>query len=131
MFRIYIRESKLLENPYEQFSLRSIDNEELHPDFVNFYFQCLENYNAYKINPESDLPPVFVSYEEEQIHNDINNWSISKIQKECEKVINSFSNEEMTTNFLSIFKKMKKPKKAQIIQFYLNVMDEAKRQQNE
>ena len=43
MFCSYIRESDLLENSHEELPLRSIDGEILHPDLVNFYFQCKDN----------------------------------------------------------------------------------------
>lgn len=49
MILVYnIRESGLLENPHEELPLISINEKILHPDLVNFYFQCKDNYSACK-----------------------------------------------------------------------------------
>ena len=62
MFRSYITESGLLENPHKELPLISIDGEILHPDLVNFYFQCKDNYLACRSDSECELKPVFVTF---------------------------------------------------------------------
>lgn len=63
MILVYnIRESGLLENPHEELLLISINGKILHPDLVNFYFQCKDNYSACKSDSECELKPVFVTF---------------------------------------------------------------------
>ena len=47
MFRKAIRESHMLDHPYESPRLASIEGDFLNPDLINFYFTACENYEAY------------------------------------------------------------------------------------
>ena len=94
MLRLMIRTSCTLQDPYELYQLRSLDGELLHPDLVNFYYTCVENYHHYLEDPSVELAPVFASLEDEINFNDAKNWSNSKIISETELLINQFSDPE-------------------------------------
>ena len=119
-FRVAIRESGMLINPFEDVPMRSIDGDLLYDNFVNVYFQSKDNYKAYKKAPESELLPVFVTYAEEKAFNDVKNWTIAKLKNECEKLIKMFSDSQNSQTFLALFTKLKRSKKLQLIQFYEN-----------
>ena len=119
-FRVAIRESGMLINPFEDVPMRSIDGDLLYDNFVNVYFQSKDNYKAYKKAPESELLPVFVTYAEEKAFNDVKNWTIAKLKNECEKLIKMFSDSQNSETFLALFTKLKRSKKLQLIQFYEN-----------
>ena len=123
-FRVAIREPGMLNNPFEDVPMRSIDGDLLHHDLfveiLNVYFQSKDNYKAYKIDPESELLPVFVAYAEEKAFNNVKNWTIAKLKNECEKFIKMFSDSQNSETFLALFTKLKRSKKLQLIQFYEN-----------
>ena len=123
-FRVAIREPGMLNNPFEDVPMRSIDGDLLHHDLfveiLNVYFQSKDNYKAYKIDPESELLPVFVAYAEEKAFNNVKNWTIAKLKNECEKLIKMFSDSQNSETFLALFTKLKRSKKLQLIQFYEN-----------
>ena len=50
---IAICESGMLDNLYDDVPMHSIDGDLLHHDLVNFYFQCKDDYKAYKKDTES------------------------------------------------------------------------------
>ena len=104
-FRVAIRESGMLDNPYEDVLMRSIDGDLLHHDLVNFYFQCKDNCKVYKKDLESELLLVFVTYAEEKAFNDIKNWTIAKLKNECEKLIKMFNDSQNSKKFLAFFYK--------------------------
>lgn len=60
MVRREIRVSGMLSNPLEEKPLTSIEGNILHPDLVNIFYTCLDNYNMYKVSPtEAHLKPLF------------------------------------------------------------------------
>ena len=44
-------------------------------------FTAMENYNSLIENPEANQQPVFVTYEDENIYNDVNTWTVEKYVK--------------------------------------------------
>ena len=123
MFRGYIRESGLLENPYELVSLRNIDGEPLHPDLVNFYFQCCENYRSYLNDPETELVPIFVTKDEEAAFNNISNWTNSKLISKCEEFVASMIDPINQSRYLSLLEKIRRARKNRILEFYRELED--------
>ena len=71
MLRAIIPDSFILDDHYSQLPLKAIDGTLLHHDLVNFMFTTMENYNLLIENPEADLQPVFVRYEDENFNNDV------------------------------------------------------------
>ena len=45
MLRIAIRKSGILSHPYEEFPLRPLEGNLLHPNLINFYRTALQNYS--------------------------------------------------------------------------------------
>lgn len=63
MFRSIIRQSHVLEKPFEPMPLQSLAGQELHPDLVNFMSTCSENFQNYvEKGKEADILPLFVTY---------------------------------------------------------------------
>ena len=68
--------------------MKSIDCVELHHDLVNFYFKSRESYAAYKTNStDFETTQIFVTYDEEREYNNVINWTIDKIKKQCEILV--------------------------------------------
>ena len=107
--RKMICESILLWNPRDKDALKSLDGVNLHPALVNFYHTAVENYNKYSKDPDAELKPVFVTYEDEEIFSDVNNWTIAKIDKEIGTLIKvtNVGNEELMSEFAKIKGKKK------------------------
>ena len=95
-----IHESNLHRNPRDKIALKSLDGVNLHPTLVNFY-HTVENYSEYLKDPDADLNPVFVTFEEEEIFNDVNNWTIAKIDIKRGNLIKgaNVGNEELMSEF--------------------------------
>ena len=104
-----ICESILLWNPRDNDALKSLDGVNLHPALVNFYHTAVENYNKYSKDSDAELNPVFVTYEDEEIFSDVNNWTIAKIDKEIGTLIKgtNVGNEELMSEFAKIKGKKK------------------------
>ena len=51
MLRKEIRKSVILAHPYEEFPLRSLEGNLLHPNLINFYHTAVENYSRYIFDP--------------------------------------------------------------------------------
>ena len=81
----------------------------MHPALVNFYHTAVENYNKYSKDSDAELNPVFVTYEDEEIFSDVNNWTIAKIDKEIGTLIKgtNVGNEELMSEFAKIKGKKK------------------------
>ena len=91
---------------------------------VNFYFQLTENYTIYKNNEDTKLTSVFITNEDEEKYNDVNNWTISKIRKRV-AVIESFKDEDSKKMFTSLFQNLKRnAKKTETIGIYHNFLEE-------
>ena len=71
MLKAIICNSFILDDHYSQLPLKAIDGTLLHHDLVNFMFIAMEHYNLLIENPEADIQPVFVRYEDENIYNDV------------------------------------------------------------
>ena len=54
----------------------------LHHDLVNLLFTARENYHKILYNPDMEIKPVFVNYEDEKVCNDISTWKIEKIRSD-------------------------------------------------
>ena len=107
--RKMILESNLLRNPRDKVILKSLDGVNLHPTLVNLYQTAVENYNKYLKDPDADLHPAYVTFEDEEIFNDVNNWTIAKIDKEIGNLIKgkNVGNEELMSEFAKIKGKKK------------------------
>ena len=81
----------------------------MHPTLANFYHTAVENYNEYLKDPDADFNPIFVTFEDEEIFNDVNNWTIAKIDTEIGSLIKgtNVSNEELIPEFAEIKGKKK------------------------
>ena len=100
MLRAIIRDSSILDDPYNQLPLKAIDGTPLHHDLVNFIFTAMENYNSLIENSEADLQAVFVTCEDENVYNDVNTWTVEKICKNIEIILNGMNNIEMAAEYI-------------------------------
>ena len=127
MLRIAIRKSGILSHPYEEFPLRSLEGNLLHPNLINFYQTALQNYSKYLLDPNVELEPVFVTYEDESEFNDINNWTIEKIKQKTQQLIQQMLSRDSQNSLMNFFKQMcKKSKKVDYISFYNDVKNKLK-----
>ena len=123
-FRRIIRESKIFDKPMKAMPLTNLKGELLHPSLVNFCFTARENYHAYLDDPESELKPVFISYEDEENFNDPKNWKIAKIDLEIQKLLDTGNlNECEKITAQDSFKKVKNQNKC----YHLELLEELKR----
>ena len=74
--------------------LISFDGTKLHPSLVNFYYTAIDNYKSYLKDSRADLAPVFVTFEDVKSFNDINNWTIDKIDTEIAKLTSTLGSED-------------------------------------
>ena len=118
MPRAIIRDSFILDNPYSQLPSKSIDGTPLHHDLVNFMFTPMENYNSLIENPEADLQPVFVTYEDENVYNDLKTWTVEKICKNIEIILNRMNNIEIVVEFCALYSRMKNTRIQKLIVLY-------------
>ena len=86
MFWGHIKESGLLVNPCDVVPFRNFDPD-LHLDMVNFYFQFCDNYQNYLNDSETELIPIFVTKDQEEIFNNISNRTNAKLISKCEEFI--------------------------------------------
>ena len=103
------RESNLLRNPRDKIILKSLDGVNQHLTLVNLYQTAVENYNKYLKDPDADLHPAYVTFKDEEIFNDVNNWTVAKINKEIGNLIKgtNVGNEELMSEFAKIKGKKK------------------------
>ena len=118
MLRAIIRDSSILDDPYSQLPLKVIDGTILHHDLVNFMFTAMENYNSLMENPEADLHPVFVTYEDENIYNDVKTWTVEKICKNIEIILHGMNDLEIAAEYSALYSGMKNTRKQKLIVFY-------------
>ena len=117
MLRAIIRDSSILDDPYNQLPLKAIDGTPLHHDLLNFMFAAMENYNSLIENLEADLQPVFVTDEDENIYDDVNTWTVEKMCKNIEIILNGMNNIEMTAEYSALYSQMKNKRKQKLIVF--------------
>ena len=71
-----IGDSGIHAKPYDDIPLTY-----LHHNLVNFLFTARENYHKVFYNPDMEIKPVFVTYEDEKVYNDVSTWKIEKIRR--------------------------------------------------
>ena len=81
-------------------------------------FTAMENYNSLTENPEADLQPVFVTYEDENIYNDVKTWTVEKIRKNTEIILNGMNNIGTAEEYSTFDSHMKNTRKQKLIVFY-------------
>ena len=71
-----------------------MDGQELHPDLVNFMTVAYRNFYKY-VNHDNDaeLSPVFITWSDEEVFNDVNSWTSNTIIVETQKSISEFNDE--------------------------------------
>ena len=102
MLRATIQKSGVLLSPCSETILKAIDRCHLHSDLVNFYITAKENFHSY-VKTGADPKPVFITYEDENLYNDVSNWNIPKLKKEIFSLIDTFTNTEAAAMYLSIY----------------------------
>ena len=80
-------------------------------------FTAMEKYNTLTENPEADLQPVFVTYEDENIY-DVKPWTVKKICKNIEIILNGINNIETAVEYSTFYSRMKNTRKQKLIIFY-------------
>jgi hypothetical protein len=123
MFRNRIRMSGMLASPMKETPLRSITGTRLHPELVNFYFTARDSYRAYKNGKESadPVPPIFILPEEETMYNNVQNWTVKKIDAEIFKLVDCFDEDE-AGSYRTLFEcTVAGEKKEKHISFYMDV----------
>ena len=111
-------DSSTLDVPYSQLTLKAIDSTLPHHDLVNFMFTAMENYNSLIENPEADLQPVFVMYEDKNIYNDVKTWTVKRIHKNIEIILNGMNDIEIAAEYSALHSWMKNKRKQKLIVFY-------------
>ena len=86
-----------------------------------------ENFHSY-IKIGADPKTIFITSEDENLYNDISNWNILKLKKEIFSLIDTFTNTEAATIYLSIYNTLPKSDKRRHIKFYKEVKDELQKQ---
>ena len=71
MLQSIIRDSGILTKPHNEIPFMALDRTYLHHDLVNFLFTARENYHKVLYNPDMEIKPVFVTYEDEKVYDNI------------------------------------------------------------
>ena len=79
-------------------------------------FTAMEKYNTLTENPEADLQPIFVTYEDENIY--VKPWTVEKIHKNIEIILNGINNIETAVEYSALYSRMKNTRKQKLIIFY-------------
>ena len=58
----------------------AFDRTDLHHNLVNFLFTARENFKVF-YNPDMEIKPIFVTYEDDKVYNDLSTWKIEKIRR--------------------------------------------------
>ena len=93
----------------------ALDRTYLHHDLVNFLFTARENYHKVLYNPDMEIKPVFVTYEDEKVYNDISTWKIEKIRRNIDAVLNELEDND---EYRNVYLRMKSANKQKLINFY-------------
>ena len=120
--RKIVRESNLLRDPKVPSPLMSLDGKTLHPTLVNFYTTAISNYHLYLGDVDAELAPIFVTYDDENAFNDVNNWTIDKIDDEISTLIDKLTDEERQKWVLSL-KTIKRKTKVHHVQLLQNLRE--------
>ena len=78
---------------------------------------AMENYNSLIENPEADLHPVFVKYEDKNIYN-VKTWTVKKIRKNIEIILNGMNDIETVAGYSALYSGMKNTRKQKLVIFY-------------
>ena len=78
MLRCIICDSGILAKLYNGIPLMALDRAYLHHNLVNLLFTARENYHKVLYNPDMEIKPVFVTYDDEKVYNNISKWKIEK-----------------------------------------------------
>ena len=81
MLCFIIRDSGILAKPHDEIPLMASDRTNLYHDLVNSLFGARKNYHKVSYNPDMEIKPVYVTYEDEKVYNDIMTWKIEKNKK--------------------------------------------------
>lgn len=73
---------------------------------VTFYQRALQNYSKYLLDPNVELEPVFVTYEDKTEFNDINNWTIEKIKQKKQQLIKQMLSRDSQNSAMNFSKQM-------------------------
>ena len=82
-------------------------------NLVNVLFTTRENNHKILFNQDIEIKPVFVTYEDEKVYNDINNTK--KYEEYIDAVLNELDNNEKYGN---VYLRMKSANKEKLINFY-------------
>ena len=82
-------------------------------NLVNVLFTTSENNHKILFNQDIEIKPVFVTYEDEKVYNDINNTK--KYEEYIDAVLNELDNNEKYGN---VYLRMKSANKEKLINFY-------------
>ena len=115
MLQCIIRDSGILAKPYDEIPLIALDRTYLHHDLVNFLFITRENYHKVLYNPDMEIKPIFVTYEEEKVYNNTSTWKIEKLRRNIDAALNELENNDKYRN---IYLRMKSANKQKLINFY-------------
>ena len=87
---------------------------------VTFYQRALQNYSKHLLDPNVELEPVFVTYEDKTEFNDINNWTIEKMKQKKQLIKQMLSRDSQnsamnfpkqmfkTSDYISLYSDVKK-----------------------
>ena len=69
----------ILLNPCSETILKAIECCQLHPDLANFFIAAKKYFRGY-IKIVANPKPIFVTYEDEKLYNDVSNLNIPKLK---------------------------------------------------
>ena len=140
-FRGEIRKAKYFDEPHTSKAHTSLDGELLNPQLIGFSAQARKNRSVYIDNfvehekvahlskaapPKYNRPPIFVTQQDSVAHESTENKTIHEIKNLIEHTINTLCDEEAKQAWQEEFQTAivrKKPRKADIIEFYNSVKE--------
>ena len=128
MCRAMFRRSGVLENPRSKRRLRSVDGAFLHHDLVNFDITAGENYENFKKDANAELKPFFLTYEQEEEYNNVNNWTKDRISKDIVDMINQLCESQKVKQYSAIHEKTKKKKKSELLLLHAEIKEQVEHQ---
>ena len=94
MPRCIIGDFGILAKPYNEIPWTALDWKYLHHHLLNFPFTARENYHKVLHNPDMEIKPVFVTKEDEKVHNDISTWKTVKIRRNIDTMLNELEDND-------------------------------------